>query len=302
MTIPAVLRTPDDRFEGLADWPHPPRYWDWNGVRVHHVDVGEGPIVLLIHGEPDWGYMYRDTIRVLTAAGYRCIAPDFIGFGRSDKVVDDSWYTPARHMEMLGAFIRALDLREVVLVVHDWGGPIGLRQLVDMPERFARTFILNTWLHHDGFAYSEGIRQWRAFAVGFPPGTGDLPAGRIMQVSRRTPHPDPDAIGIPYDAPFPDPSFKAGIRRFPTCLPFAEPDLGAAAEQQRLFDALGRWSGCPVHLIFGDADPIFDARWGRAFAGHIPGATFETIAGPGHFVAEERGAEVAERMLVHLRA
>ena len=301
MTAPAFLRTPDERFEGLSEWPHPPRYWAWDGLRVHYADVGEGPPVLLVHGEPDWGYMYRDTIRVLASAGYRCLAPDFVGFGRSDKVVDDAWYTPARHMEMLGAFIRAQDLRDAVLVVHDWGGPIGLKQLVDMPERFARAFILNTWLHHEGFDYSEGIRQWRQFALTFPPVTGDMPAARIMQVSRRTPGEDLEAIYAPYDAPFPDARYKAGIRRFPVCLPFAEPELGSASEQQRLWDALGAWNGCPVHLMFGDADPIFEPAWGERFASHIPGATFETIAGPGHFVPEERGAEVAERMLARLR-
>ena len=146
--MPDVLRTPDERFEDLDDWPHPPQYLSWRGLRLHYVDVGRGPVVLLVHGEPDWAYLWRDVIPEFVRAGYRCIAPDHVGFGRSDKVVADEWYVVERHCEALRHLVEALDLRDATLVVHDWGGPIGLRQAVDMPGRFSRLAILNTWLHH----------------------------------------------------------------------------------------------------------------------------------------------------------
>jgi len=301
MTTSDVLRTPDERFEGLADWPYAPRYLSCRGLRVHYVDEGDGPIVLLVHGEPDWGYMYRHTIARLVQAGYRCIAADHIGFGRSDKVRQDGWYVIERHVEVLRHVIETLDLRDAMLVVHDWGGPIGLRQAIDMPERFSRIAILNTWLHHDGFVYGEGIRRWREFAGRFEPGTGDLPCGEIMLRTYGTACADPDAVRRAYEAPFPGPEWKAGPRRFPWCLPFAQPVEGNAADQARCFAALSSWARGPVHLIWGGADPIFTLDWAEAWAARIPGATLDVIEGASHFVAEERGAEVAERLLARMR-
>lgn len=296
-----VVRTPDDRFEDLDDWPHPPRYLSWQGLRLHHVDAGRGRPVLLVHGEPDWSYMYRDTIATLVAAGLRCVAPDHVGFGRSDKVVNDDWYVIERHCEALRHVIEALDLRDAILVVHDWGGPIGLRQAVDMPGRFSRIVILNTWLHHEGFVYGKGIRDWRAYAMRFAPGTGDLPCGRVMVATRGVnPCPDPEATTRAYEAPFPDARSKAGARRFPLCLPFAEPGLGNAADQARCFEVLSRWDHCPVHLVWGDADPIFPIEWAREWQSRIPGATLDVVPGASHFVAEEKGADVARRILARL--
>jgi haloalkane dehalogenase len=296
------LRTPDQRFEHLPSFSFRPNYLSWNGLRVHYLDEGprDGQPVLLLHGEPTWSYLYAGVIPLLVAAGHRCIAPDHVGFGRSDKVVDDSWYVIERHVECCAHVIEALDLRDAVLVVQDWGGPIGLRQAVDMPERFARLFILNTWLHHAGFEYSPGIRAWREFATDPARGGGDMPCGRLVAMSLRRPGHDLAAVQTAYDAPFPDARHKAGPRRFPWCIPFAQPVEGNAADQQRCFDALPKL-GKPVHFVFGDADPIFPYAWGEEWSRGIPGATIDRIAGAGHFLQQDAPEDLAATLLRRLR-
>lgn len=299
MAPPAFLRTPDERFAGF---PFAPRYLDWNGLRIHTLDEGprDGQPVLLVHGEPTWCALYAGVIPRLAAAGYRCIAPDHVGFGRSDKVVDDEWYVIERHCEALRHVVETLDLRDAVLVVQDWGGPIGLRQAVDMPERFARIAILNTWLHHEGFEYSEGIRSWRAMATDPARLGGDMPTGRIVAGTLRRPGHDLAAVAALYDAPFPDARFKAGARRFPWCIPFAEPEAGNASDQERCFRALPKL-GKPVHVAFGDADPVFPFAWGERWAASIPGATLDRIASAGHFVQQDAPDDLAEILLRRLR-
>ena len=154
-----ILRTPDKNFSELTDYPFEPNYYFWNGIRVHYVDEGpkEGPVMLLLHGMPTWGYLYRDMIPILIAKGYRCIVPDHIGFGRSDKPSEPSFYSIARHTEVLSGLISNLGLKNITLVCQDWGGPIGLAQAVYMGERFSRLVIMNTWLHHPEFEYSDAI-------------------------------------------------------------------------------------------------------------------------------------------------
>jgi haloalkane dehalogenase len=296
-----ILRTPDERFAALDDFPFAPHYLDWQGLRIHYVDEGPGSTgtALLLHGEPTWSYLYRKTIPSLAAAGFRCVAPDYVGFGKSDKVEDDAWYVVERHCETVRFLIERLDLRRILLVCQDWGGPIGLRQAVDLPERFARLAIANTWLHHEGFDYTEEIRRWREMALDPARLGGDMPCGRIVAGTLQRPGHDKARVARAYDAPFPDARYKAGPRRFPFCLPFGDPEAGNAAEQMRCFAALERWPG-PVHLVYGDADPIFPPAWGAAWAKRIPGATFETIAGAGHFVQEDAGEELAERILAHV--
>ncbi len=291
-----MIRTPDERFAHLSGYPFRPHYLDWQGLRMHYVDEGTGRPVLLLHGEPTWSYLYRKMIPPLVVAGYRCVAPDYIGFGKSDKVVDDEWYTIERHAQSVRRLIELLDLRDVTLVVHDWGGPIGLRQAVDMPERFQRLVILNTWLHHPGSQPSETILKWREYALSRP----DLPCGKVVARSLRRPEQDLAAVEAAYDAPFPDAASKAGARRFPKCLPFAEPELGNAADQACCFEALKSWNK-PTHFIFSDADPIFPLEWGRRWASEIPGATFDAIAGAGHFLQEEAGEEIASKMVEKIR-
>lgn len=297
-----ILRTPDERFAGLAGYPFAPHYLEWQGLRMHYVDEGVGPPMLLLHGEPTWSYLYRTIIPPLVAAGYRCLAPDYTGFGKSDKVVEDSWYVIERHVESIRHFIDSLDLRNITIVVHDWGGPIGLRQVVDQPDRFSRLVILNTWLHHEGYQYSDGIRRWRQWATAFGAGTGDLPCGFVVADMNRLPL-DPasaEKVRQAYDAPFPDARSKAGPRRFPWCIPFAQPEEGNARDQERCFEALKSWRK-PVHFIFGDRDVVFTTEWERQWAAMMSGATVDTVPGP-HFPQEESGPLIAEIMLRYMRS
>ena len=246
---------------------------------------------LLLHGEPSWSALYEHWIPALTALGFRCVAPDLIGFGRSDKVTDDDWYTYERHVGVIARVIRELDLRDVQLVVQDWAGPIGLRQLVDMPDRFARTFVFNTWLHRDGYVYGDGVRVWRSMAVDPDRLGGDMPTGRIVSGTMRRPDHDLVALTHTYDAPFTTPESKAGARAFPTMLPFEQPERGGAAEQARCFRALTGEPPCPVHVAFGDADPVFPFEQGAELAELVPGATLDRITQAGHFVQADAPAD-----------
>lgn len=292
---PPVVRTPDERFDALPDWPYPPRYLDADGLRVHYVDEGPpgGDVFLLTHGEPTWAYLYRRWIPRLVAAGFRVVAPDHVGFGRSDKVVDEGWYTIDRHVEVQRALIDRLDLRRIHLFCQDWGGPISLRNACDQPDRYARLFLANTWLHHDGYEYSDGIHRWRDMATDPERFGGDMPTGAIVAGSLRRPGHDVDAVRAAYDAPFVGAESKAGARRFPWCLPFAQPDAGGAAWQQRCYEQLQRWDG-PVHLLFGDADVVFTWAWAERWAATVPGATLDRIAGAGHFVQEDAPDDCVE--------
>ena len=296
-----ILRTPDERFADLPGFAFAPHYLDWNGLRVHYLDEGprDGQPVLLLHGEPTWCALYAGVIPRLAAAGYRCIAPDHIGFGRSDKVVDDHWYVAERHVECCAHVLRSLDLRDVALVVQDWGGPIGLRQAVDMPERFARIFLLNTWLHHARFTYTPMIRGWREAATDPTKMGGDMPCGRVVAGTLQRSGHDLGAVQRLYDAPFPDARYKAGPRRFPWFLPFAEPEAGNAADQQRCFEALPKL-GLPIHVAFADADPIFAWEWAERWAAGLPGATLDRIAGAGHFVQQDAPEDLAQILLTRL--
>jgi haloalkane dehalogenase len=298
MARPAFVRTSDERFRDLPGYAFAPHYLDWNGLRIHHLDEGprDAPVMLLLHGEPSWSYLYRKVIPRLVAGGYRCVAPDLVGFGRSDKVTLDDWYVIERHCEALRIVIERLDLRRITLVCQDWGGPLGLRQAVDMPERFERLFIANTWLHHEGFEYSPGIRRWREAAL--DPGKlgGDMRTGRIVAGSLRRPGHDLAAVARAYDAPFESVESKAGARRFPVCIPFAEPELGNAIDQQRCFEAIRR-TPKPVHFAFGDADEVFPYSWAERWHGLVAGSTLDRIAGAGHFVQEDASDELAEVIL-----
>jgi haloalkane dehalogenase len=292
-----VYRTPDDRFDGLPDYDFAPNYLVWNGLRVHHLDEGprNGQAILMLHGEPTWSFLYRRMVKTLSAAGYRCIAPDHVGFGRSDKVMDDDWYVLERHVERIRHLIEILDLRDVILVVQDWGGPIGLINAVSDPSRFARLVILNTWLHRPDYPYTDQIHAWRRAAVD-PARWRTMPVQEIMQRTLVRGAGKSDAILAAYEAPYEDQETRAGLRRFPFCLPFAEPVAGGAALQETAFRAL---AGLPMpkHVMFGDSDPIFPAAHGEAWARQLPGATFDIIKDAGHFLQEDAGPEIAARML-----
>ena len=302
VTVPIgeVFRSPDERFANLPGYGFEPHYVEWNGLRAHHLDEGDpdGPVMLLLHGEPSWSYLYRGFIEPLTAAGFRCVAPDLIGFGRSDKPVDDDWYVIERHVERIADLIEILDLRRITVVVQDWAGPIGLRQVVDHPERFERVVILNTWLHHEGFEYSDGVRWWRAAAMDPTQLGGDMPVGRIVAGTMARPGHDHEALVEAYDAPYDGERTKAGARRFPVCIPFGEPEAGNAADQQRCFDALPDLD-LPVHIAFGDTDPIFVWDWAERWHSLLPGSTLDRIEGASHFVQEDATKDVVEVILRH---
>jgi len=288
-------RTPDEQFDSIG-WDFEPHYLVHpDGLRQHYVDerpVGEPRgTFLLMHGEPSWAYLYRDMIRPLVELGYRVVAPDHFGFGRSDKPTDEEWFTIARHRGALEHLIATLDLRDITLVVQDWGGPIGLITAMRDLGRYQRIFILNTWLHSEDFEYGDGVRMWRQMAID-PAGLGgDMPTGAILGMTLRRSHDDKEQIIAAFDAPYTGFASKAGARRFPFCIPFGEPELGDAVEQEQARIAL-RSINIPVHVAFGDADPIFTWEWAQQWAAEIPGATLDRIENAGHFVQIDAGADV----------
>jgi haloalkane dehalogenase len=290
-----VLRTPDDRFAGLPDFPFAPRYvevGDGAGgfLRVHHLDEGppDGEVVVLMHGEPSWSFLYRTMIPVLVDEDLRCVAPDLVGFGRSDKPSEQADYTYARHVEwMRQALLDRLDLRDVTLVGQDWGGLIGLRLVGEHPERFARVVVANTGLPTGEHPMSDAFLAWQKFSQESP----HFPIGRIVDGGCTSDL--PAEVVAAYDAPFPDDTFTAGARIFPSLVP-TSPDDPAAAANRSAWEALARFDR-PVLTAFSDGDPI-TAGGDRVFQRTVPGAQGRdhvTIAGGGHFLQEDRGPELA---------
>lgn len=289
-----VLRTPDDRFDGLPDFPFAPHYvevdsGDGGKLRMHYLDQGpsDGQVVLLLHGEPSWCYLYRKMIPVLVDAGLRAVAIDLVGFGRSDKPTQREDYTYAAHTDWTWAAIEAIGLADITLVCQDWGGLIGLRLVAEQPDRFARVVAANTMLptgdHHPG----EAFLAWQKFSQDVPV----FPAGQIINggtVSTLT----PEEIAA-YDAPFPDDGYLAGARQFPMLVPIS-PDDPAAARNRAAWEALGRFDR-PFLCAFSDSDPITGAAE-PVLRKHVRGADGQahvTIADGGHFLQEDRGAELA---------
>lgn len=310
-------RTADEHFSALQEFPYQPNYHSWQDLRMHYVDEGpkDGPVMLLLHGMPSWSYLYRNMIPQLVAAGYRCIAPDHMGFGRSDKPTDIHWYTIARHTEIMTTLITALDLTDITLVCQDWGGPIGLAQAATMPERFSRLVIMNTWLHHPDYEYSEAIHNWNRnwheggqFCVEKP----DVAALMTMSAGLLDPATAFHAIGSGetptlegaaaamyrgFHAPvadLPDAAFN-GYRRFPLSIPLDSYDNGNGAAQTLHYGLLLNWNK-PVNFIWGCADEVFNEAWGRKWAAQMK-ATFDPIADAGHFLQNTHGEEVAGLIL-----
>ncbi|PWR21814.1 haloalkane dehalogenase [Zavarzinia compransoris] len=281
-----TLRTPDERFVGLPDWPYAPKYLEiedagGTSLRLHYVDEGprDGATVLLLHGEPSWGYLYRKIIAALAAAGYRAIAPDLIGFGRSDKPAARTDYTYERHVAWMSQWLTRLDLKDVTLFCQDWGGLIGLRLVAAFPERFAGLIVANTALPV-GSGLSEGFKAWLDFSQGVP----QLPVGAILNGGTGQAL-SPQEIAA-YDAPFPDETYKAGARQFPVLVPIT-PEHASVAENKAAWAVLERFER-PVITAFSDGDPV--TRGGEAvFQARIPGARGQphvTLEG-GHFLQED---------------
>jgi haloalkane dehalogenase len=284
-----VLRTPDERFEDLPGFAYEPHYVDVDGLRLHHLDEGDGSTVVCFHGEPSWSFLYRHVLDGLVASGHRVVCPDLVGFGRSDKPTDQRWYTYDRHVETVSRHLDALDLDGVTVVVQDWGGPIGLRWAVEHADRVARLVVLNTGLFSG--RVSKGFMAWRDFAERTP----DLPIGRIIQGGTTTDLP-PEVVAA-YDAPFPTPESKAGAQRFPLLVPLTPDDAGAA-EMLAVRDALAGWEK-PALVAFSDTDPVFPfPQAGEQFTALLPTAGEQVrIEGAAHFLQEDRGAAIAEAML-----
>lgn len=292
--MPQILRTPDDRFQNLPDFPFQPHYLEVNGLRMHYLDEGAGEVILCLHGEPSWSYLYRHMIPILVRAGFRVIAPDWIGFGRSDKYADRADYTFAMHAGMLRGFIEGLNLQNITAVMQDWGGLLGLNAARELPERFARLVIMNTGLPTGEEPMPEGFILWQKFSQRRP----DMPIGFILQ-SATTTDLSPDIL-VAYEAPFPDASYKAGALQFPLLVPTAQ-DMPGAAEMKATRRFLANWRR-PALVMFSDKDPV-TVGGDRFFRRLIPSAAEQpeiTIHDAGHFLQEDKGAEIAEHVVAFM--
>ena len=289
------LRTPDQRFEGIADYPFEPKYLsvdDTEGgqLRMHYLDEGpaDAAPVLVMHGEPTWSYLYRHMIPLFVEQGHRVIAPDLIGFGKSDKPTKRRDYTYQRHVDWVGSMIRQLDLQDITLVCQDWGGLLGLRHVADMPDRFARVVTANTMLPTGDQPANEAFRSWRAYSQEVP----DFRSGRIIYggtVSKLT-----VAEVAAYDAPYPDERYKAGARQFPMLVPDT-PDNPASEANRAAWAVLGKFNK-PWLTAFGADDKVM-AGLDKVFQKRVPGAAGQphvVLPDAGHFLQEDVGPELAE--------
>ncbi len=286
-------RTPDERFEGLPEFPFAPRYREVDGLRLCHVDEGEGPPVVFFHGEPTWSYLWRKVIPPVRDAGYRCIAPDYAGFGRSDKPTELGWYTYERHTELAANLLDELDLRDATVVVHDWGGPIGLRCAVERPERIARIVIMDTGLFTGEQPMSDA---WHAFRD-FVERTEDLPIS--MLVRNACARGMDDDVAAAYDAPFPTVGSKAGARAFPLILP-TSPEMPGAEAGRRALEAL-RGDRRPALVLWADSDPVLPFKVGEAFADLIGVDAPRKVENASHFLQEDAGEEIGAAIAAWLR-
>ena len=292
--MPGIVRTPDDVLSRVPDFPFKPKYRKYSGLRLAHIDEGKGPPVVFIHGEPTWSFLWRKVIPPVKDAGFRCIAPDLAGFGRSDKPIDIDWYTYDAHTASITALVAELDLRDATVVVHDWGGPIGLRVAVDNPERIARVVVLDTGLFTGHQPMTDAWMAFRAFVER----TEDLPVGLLV---RRACSNDPgDEVIAAYDAPFPNAASKAGARAFPLILPLS-PEAPGAAAGARVLDAL-RSDARPKLFLWADSDPVLPLETGRRFAAALGGKIDHVIAGASHFLQEDAGPEIGSLIASWLRS
>jgi len=278
-----AYRTPDERFDELAGWPYAPRYLEQDGLRMHYVEEGAGDPVLLLHGEPTWGFLYRRMIPALSEVGL-VIAPDLFGFGRSDKPLSPEDYTYDGHYRSVERLALELDLRRVTLVVHDWGGPIGLRLAVEHPDRFSRIVIMETGPFTGHQRMSDAWLQFREFVRD----NADVPVGFLVRGGCK--HDPGDDVIAAYEAPYPTPESKAGARAFPLILP-TEPGAPGAAEGKRVADAL-REDERPTLVLWADSDPILPFSVGERVSEQLNFPAPRAIEDASHFLQEDAGPEI----------
>jgi haloalkane dehalogenase len=279
-----AIRTPDELLTGLPRFPWTPRFRQVGELRMAHVDEGAGAPVVMWHGEPTWGFLWRTVAVPVLDAGHRVVLPDLAGFGRSDKPIDPGWYSYDRHVSVAATLLEDLDLRDATFVVHDWGGPIGLRLAVEHPDRVSRLVILDTGLFTGEQRMSDAWERFRAFVER----TEDLPVGTLV---RGGCHRDPgDDVIAAYDAPFPSAAAKAGARAFPALIPHT-PDAPGAAAGSRVLAAL-REDRRPTLMLWGQEDPVLPPATGERFARAIGREPPRAIPAAGHFLQEDQGSVI----------
>src|SRR5262245_6391719 len=285
------MRTPDERFDGLPGFPYAPRYFEWQGLRAHYIEEGNAERTFLcLHGDPTWSYLYRRMTPAFLEHA-RVVAPDFIGFGRSDKPEDEALYTFDFHRRFLLDFIERQDLKRITLVVQDWGGLLGLTLPMEMPERFERMLVMNTMLGVGDAPLSEGFLAWRAYVARTP----DIDCGKLM--SRTCPHLTPHEIAA-YDAPFPDLKSKAGVRRFPQLVPEKRDDPGAAVSRKAKNWLATSWKG-ESFMAIGVKDPVLGSPVMTELRKSIRGCPEPYLVQNGGHFLQEWGEEVAAAALKH---
>jgi haloalkane dehalogenase len=289
-----AVRLPDDALDDLPGFPFRGHYREVQQIRVAHVDEGEGRPVIFWHGEPTWSYVWRKVMVPVLDAGFRCLAPDLPGFGRSDKPTDVGWYTYDRHAAFARSLIEDLELRGVTMVVHDWGGPVGLRAATELADRVDRLVILDTGLFTGHQRMSEAWQAFRAFVER----TEDLPIGMLV---RNACFSDPgDEVIAAYEAPFTDAASKAGARAFPLMLPTA-PDQPGAEAGRRVLQQL-RDDPWPTLMLWADSDPVLTPETGERFAQAIGRPPPEVIPQASHFLQEDQGELIGRRIAEWLTA
>ena len=292
-----AARTPDELLEGLPDFPFSSSYREHEGLRLAHLDEGTGAPIVMLHGEPTWSYLYRKVMRPLLDAGYRCIAPDLPGFGRSDKPLDKGWYSYDNFTAALASLLEELGLRDVTLVMQDWGGPIGFRIATTVsPQRIGRLVAMDTGAFDGRQRMSDGWLRFRDFVDRTP----DLPIGVLIRGGCK--HPPPDEVVRAYEAPFPDRSSKTGASAFPALIPLT-PDAPGAAEGRAVIEALSG-ERRPTLVLWADSDPALPLEpVGRLVQQLIPSAEELTvIADAGHYLQEDQGERVGTLIAEWLKA
>ncbi len=295
--MPTILRTPEEQFSSIKDFPFAPNYMNVEGdIRMHYVDEGDTthPIALLLHGEPSWSYLYRKMIPGLVENGFRVIAPDLIGFGKSDKLTEQSDYTYQKHLDWLMALIEQLELKDMMLFCQDWGGLLGLRIAASHPERFSMIVASNTMLPTGEQKVPDAFKAWRAFSRTSP--VFDI--GQVLNMGSSIDL--SEEVLAAYNAPFPDESYKAGARIFPSLVPIEAEDT-EGQNNKEAWKLLSQWKK-PFLTLFGDKDPI--TKGGDRFMQKlIPGTQGQDhqILSAGHFIQEEIGEQLAELMVAFYR-